>query len=259
MNVNVPILMYHHVVPFEEVSPLSPYAVSQEQFARHLDVIQRLGYQTLTLSALVDRWDRLGQETCADRVVAITFDDCPSALMDYAVPELVRRGLTATFFPVAGNIGARNDWDTGAPTLYPLMSGAELCSLARRGFEIGSHGMSHRHLRQCSPETVGIEMLESRRCLQELVGQPVNFFAYPFGEFPADYAKSCQTAGYRGAVSIFSQARSVGSDRFCMRRVLVHEGDRELRLRFKLSGAYQRLRPFVDRRVLAADPTRVSD
>lgn len=244
--------MYHHVVPAAEVGPLAPFAVSRELFSRQLDLLLARGYQTLTLSEMCNQWDGdAGQQR--GKSVALTFDDCPAALLDFAVPELVRRGMTATFFAVAGRLGGVNDWDAGSAPSLPLMSPAALRNLADAGFEIGSHGLNHLHLRECSSETAAYEMRESRRRLQECVEQPVDFFAYPFGEYPKDHAKLCRATGYRGAVSIFSAARTVAADRYCMRRILVHQRDGSLRFRFKLGPVYLWLRRYVDRRVIHGD------
>lgn len=254
MKQNVPILMYHQVLPAGSVGAFAPYAVSRELFARQLDILQERGYKALSLSSLCDLWDGRGANSGNSRPVAITFDDCPAALLDFAVLELLRRGMTATFFAVAGKLGGSNDWDVGNAPPVPLMTAASLRELAAGGFEVGSHGLHHLHLRECPPEAIASEMSESRQRLQEITGQTVNFFAYPFGEYPVGYAGHCRAAGYRGAVSIFSPVRTVAADRYCMRRVLVHEGDRPARFRFKLGKIYSMLRYFVDRRVLEARP-----
>lgn len=252
MNNNLPIIMYHHVVPAAEVWSLAPFAVSRELFSRQMDLLQARGYRTLTLSEMCDQLDGdAGRQR--GKFVALTFDDCPAALLDFAVPELVRRGMTATFFAVAGRLGGVNDWDAGSAPTLPLMSAGELRTLVVDGFEIGSHGLNHLHLRECSSEAVSYEMRESRRWLQECVGESVDFFAYPFGEYPADHVKLCREAGYRGAVSIFSDSRTGAADRYGMRRVLVHEGDESLRFRLKMGPVYLWLRRYVDRWVLRSN------
>lgn len=246
-SVNVPILMYHHIVPTAEVGPLAPFAVSRELFCRQMDLLQARGYRTLTMSEMCSQWDG-GTGRQSGKSVALTFDDCPAALIDFAVPELVRRGMTGTFFAVAGRLGGVNDWDAGSAPSLPLMSAADLRSLAGNGFEIGSHGLNHLHLRECSAETVSCEMSESRRRLQEVTGQSVDFFAYPFGEYPKNHGELCRAAGYRGAVSIFSTARTVAADRYCMRRVLIHEQDVGLRFIMKIGKFYLEFRAFSDKR-----------
>jgi hypothetical protein len=55
-------------------------------------------------------------------------------------------------------------------------------------------------------------------------------------------------AGYRGAVSMFSQAASVTADRFCLRRIMPHRGDSALSFRMKLSPLYLRYVAWRDSR-----------
>ncbi len=246
--------MYHHVVPADKVSPLAPFAVSADLFSRQLTWLQLAGFHTVTLGEFFDLREAKKRCEKREKLLIITFDDCPANLLEHAVPELIRRGMTATFFAVAGKPGENNDWDRGegAPEI-PLMSSGDLKSLADGGFEIGSHGMSHANLRKCSPEQIRWELKESREILEDTIGRAVQFLAYPYGEYPEGYAGYCREAGYRGAVSIFSPVRTVTTDPYCMRRVLVHEGDNGMRFRFKMSRLYQRLRYYVDKRVLRAD------
>lgn len=185
--------MYHHVVPAGEVENLAPFAVSHQLFPRQMDWLQQAGFRTTSLEQLFDAEEGNGGSVSRGKPIIITFDDCSADLMNYAVPELLKRGMTATFFAIAGKMGGCNEWDTeqGAPGVR-LMSGKDLRYLAEKGFEIGSHG----------------------------------------------------------AVSIFFHTRTVTGDPFCMRRVIVHDGDQQIRFRFKLSQAYQFLRVSVDRRVL---------
>jgi hypothetical protein len=48
-------------------------------------------------------------------------------------------------------------------------------------------------------------------------------------------------AGYEGALCIFSNERMVTTNPFNMRRIYVHAGDNNVRLRMKLSPVYGRL------------------
>lgn len=254
MKRNLPILMYHHVVPAEEVGAHAPFSVSHQLFARQLDWLQQWGFMTVSLSELFDSQDSLPHRNPRKKPVVITFDDCPASLLDFAVPELNRRGMTATFFAVAGKDGGRNDWDADQSTpQVRLMNAGELRKLAAQGFEIGSHSYSHAKLRQCSTSTIDSELQQSRQLLEQATGKPVRFLAYPYGEYPPDYAHHASNAGYEGAVSIFSNATSVLTDPYCMRRTLVHEGDSAMRFRFKLSRLYAVLRPISDRRVIRSD------
>ena len=248
---NIPILMYHHVVPSVEVGSFSPFAVSQKLFLCQMDWLNNAGFQTITFEQLFALRDQDARGAKNSKLVIITFDDCSTNLLDQAVPELMRRGMTATFFAVAGKPGGINDWDAdnGAPKI-PLMSRNDLKSLSDNGFEIGSHGLSHPNLRRCLPDQIRHELKNSKEILEDIIGRSIHFLAYPYGKYPVGYANYCREAGYAAAVSIFSNARTVTDDPYCMRRVLVHEGDHGVRFRFKLSALYLMLRRYSDWRVL---------
>lgn len=47
---------------------------------------------------------------------------------------------------------------------------------------IGSHNMNHVPLKKCTREEQKMEMLESKRLLEELLGKPVEYLAYPYGQ-----------------------------------------------------------------------------
>ena len=246
--------MYHHVVSREKISLLAPFAVSTDLFSQQLSCLEQEGFNTITFADFFD-FDEQKKRQEVKKPLIITFDDCSAQLFEYAVPELRRRGMTATFFAVAGKLGGFNDWDAAheAPKV-PLMSGNDLKILVNNGFEIGSHGLNHTNLRQCRPEQIRHELMTSRNILEDTIGKSVHYLAYPYGEYPVGYADYCRDAGYRGAVSIFSRARAATADPFCMRRILIHEGDTGMRFRFKMSRLYQWLRVYVDHRVLKGKP-----
>jgi len=71
-----------------------------------------------------------------------------------------------------------------------------------------------------------------------------DFFAYPYGKGPTRLYPLLAEAGYRGAVTIFSNEPTVTANRFCMRRIYVHKGDGRIRFRLKLSKPYLRYKAF---------------
>jgi peptidoglycan/xylan/chitin deacetylase (PgdA/CDA1 family) len=248
------ILMYHHVGSVTALGALAPFVVSPAAFRSQLDAIEARGFKVETLSELL----AADQATRSAPSIVITFDDCPAGLLDFAIPELGRRGWRATFFAVAGKVGTYNDWDVmpGVPKV-PLMHWDQLRQLSASGHEIGAHGFSHTSLRRQSRASSRSELVDSRAALEQGTGAPVRAFAYPFGEIPDDYSSLCEEAGYEGACSIFSISRQVLGDRFAIRRILVTEADVGLRMRAKLSRLYLRARALiVDPRVLRRDARR---
>jgi len=66
---------------------------------------------------------------------------------------------------------------------HRMMLGAEVRALSRiPGCAIGSHSARHLLLPAQPPDVQRAELLDCKRTLEELIGQPVPSFCYPFGE-----------------------------------------------------------------------------
>lgn len=240
--------MYHHVADGADFRSHAPYCVTPNMFTKQLDLLQSLRAQCVTVSQAV------GEPRNRGKTIAITFDDCPVNLLDHAIPELEKRGLLATFYAVADKLNGTNDWDHNrGKTRVRLMNSGELQSLASAGHEIGSHGMTHVRLDEVDAFTLHAELHDSRSRLESEIGCAVTSLAFPFGGIPKDHAVACRNTGYGSACAIFSPASSVLADPYALRRILIHERDIGLRLRFKLSQVYLFMRRYVDRRALAHD------
>jgi peptidoglycan/xylan/chitin deacetylase (PgdA/CDA1 family) len=124
---------------------------------------------------------RMGRPTGG--TLSITFDD--GYLDNYAVaaPILKDLGLTATFFVTTGFIQSKAVpfWDRGLPTQPGWMSWDQVRELARDGFDIGCHTVSHLDMGKSSPGQVRSELRESKSEIERQLGRPVSLFAYPFG------------------------------------------------------------------------------
>ena len=257
------VLMYHHVAPLSGREGLVPYLVTPETFRIQLDAIVRSGLRVRTMQQLVNADQAV---TASGRCVVLTFDDCSRELWDFAIPELEKRGLKASFYAVSSRTGGHNDWDDhrGA-TRIELMGAEELRTLAAMGHEVGSHGISHQRLDQMSDNDVLRELVESRQAIEAMTSVSVQTLAYPFGAVPRRHTALCREAGYQYACSIFSHGRTVLEDPYAVRRILIHEADVGRRLGFKLSRFYLWLRGLRDRRIIAKSaphhrmPTRVSN
>jgi peptidoglycan/xylan/chitin deacetylase (PgdA/CDA1 family) len=117
--------------------------------------------------------------------VRITFDDGNASDVVHALPALQRRGLKATFFVVAGRLGAPGFLDdTG---VRALVDG---------GMNIGSHGMSHRRWRQLNDHALREELCVARRILEAIVERPVTEAACPFGSYDRRVLRFLRRHGY---------------------------------------------------------------
>jgi peptidoglycan/xylan/chitin deacetylase (PgdA/CDA1 family) len=104
--------------------------------------------------------------------VGITFDDGNISDIEIALPDLQERGLTASFFVLAGRLG-----QVGS------LGGPELRALRGAGMTIGLHGMAHRAWRGMDDRQLEVELVDARIRLEEVLGERVMTAACPFGAY----------------------------------------------------------------------------
>ncbi|WP_319763962.1 glycosyltransferase [Maridesulfovibrio sp.] len=93
---SVPVFCYHAVCEKDGLSPVA--------FAAHLDMMQEMGFKTITADHLFEIC--LGRKPIDDKYVVLTFDDCHISNWINVVPMLEERGMTGVFFAVSDFIGA---------------------------------------------------------------------------------------------------------------------------------------------------------
>jgi peptidoglycan/xylan/chitin deacetylase (PgdA/CDA1 family) len=149
------------------------------------------------------------------RVLHVTFDDGYRSVLD-ALPILERYGVPSTVF-VCTDL-AREGRPLAVPELsleleknpahLATLPWSTLRSLPSALVEIGSHTVSHPHLTQCSDAELREELGESRRELEDELGRPCPFIAYPFGEHDERVRAAVRTAGYQAAFALPGSLRA---------------------------------------------------
>jgi hypothetical protein len=74
---------------------------------------------------------------------------------------------------------------------------AMLAEMSRGGIAVGSHTRTHALLTNESPSRVRDEIAGSKALIEEKLGQPASYFAYPDGRFDVGTVQAVATAGYR--------------------------------------------------------------
>jgi peptidoglycan/xylan/chitin deacetylase (PgdA/CDA1 family) len=176
-------LVYHDVQPTLPRSGGGPerFSVSTAAFECVLDAITRSGYRGCSVA---DAFASQG------RRVAITFDDGTSGQYDYAVPALLARGMTATFY-------VTTDW-VGRPG---HMTWEQLREIVAAGMSVQSHTRSHPFLSELDAERLRAELATSKATLDDRLGQDTAEIAFPGGDAPAKPLRYLLAeTGYRIAV-----------------------------------------------------------
>jgi peptidoglycan/xylan/chitin deacetylase (PgdA/CDA1 family) len=194
----------------------SVISMKAQTFRRQMGLLRQRGYTGIRLSTLLDAW--AGGSAPPDRAVIITFDDAYTSVLDVAAPILNEFDYRATVFAVSGFCGGYNDWPgRGVPRL-PLVSQAGLRDLARAGFEIGSHTVTHASLCRLSDAQARDEIARSKDALEQIVGEAITAFAYPYGELRREHEEMV-SASYRAACGTNLGLASARSPRYRLPRI----------------------------------------
>ncbi len=192
---SIPILVYHQISEAPpKGAPFRGLYVSPGAFARQMALLKLLGYQGLSMSALLPylKGERSG------KVVGITFDDGYLNNLTHALPVLQRHGFSSTCYAVSNLLGQTNAWDRDIGIAQvPLMDAGQLRLWVAGGQEVGSHTQNHARLLQSDAATALAEMTQDKAALEGLLAVPVQHFCYPYGEYAAEHVAMAREAGFQ--------------------------------------------------------------
>jgi len=187
--VEIPILVYHHVVPGRSAGVLF---VTPEGFEQQLKFLQDNGYQSVSFSDLADCLEY--GAPLPERPVILSFDDGWENQFTYGFPLLQKYGFSATFFMVTNYIDHQN-----------FMTTDQLKTMIAAGMTIGSHSRSHPALPSLGTgQRLKDEIAGSKAWLEDRLGVAIDTFAYPYGSYTAADVAAVKAAGYRTARTVDS-------------------------------------------------------
>ncbi len=233
----MPVLCYHAVDPAWR----SPLAISPDVFARQCAWISR-HRRVVSLGEVVDRMN--GSVRLPHGVTALTFDDGFDTLHTHAMPILREHGLAATVFLVAGTLAAARpavDWvDDPPPQPLATLSRSQVLEMRDAGIRFGSHSFAHHDLTVLGEDECERDLRASRELLEDLLGDPVPWLAYPRGRHNERVRRAASRAGFTHAFTLPTGPESMGPH--AVPRVGIWPKDGINALRAKTSDWYLRVR-----------------
>jgi peptidoglycan/xylan/chitin deacetylase (PgdA/CDA1 family) len=222
------ILTYHSVGARDHEMNVTPadFAEQMRWLADHREVIP------------------VARAASGDAGVAITFDDGYRDNLTEAAAILDRWPLAAAVFAVPGRMGEHLDHDDPRDDTARLMTWDELGELARQGWTVGGHTMTHCRLALTGEATQRMEIAECKRAIESRIGVAVEGFAYPFGsalDYSPTSVRLAREAGYTYALSNRFGANTAESDRFELRRIWIDRSDSLASFAAKVEGRLDRL------------------
>ena len=221
-----PILAYHQITTETPPADLE-LAMSVDKFAGQMRYLHENGFVCYSLSDIFQSSD--GKTAQRRRSFALTFDDGYENFYTLACPILRDYGFTATIFLITGRIFHRDDPRREADKRY--LNWEQVKELDGWNFSFGSHTCSHRNLTSLPRDEIEAELTASKRFLEDGLGKPVEWLAYPFGESNIEVQKMTEEAGYRAA---FGGVRG-RSSQFDVRRQFCRRDDSLAEFSFRLN------------------------
>ena len=161
--------------------------------------------------------------------VVLTFDDGYENFLILAYPILRCYGFNATVFLITDFVGKRSDrkFEKGVP----FLNWEQVKSLHKVGVSFGSHTCTHPDLPQLSDKQVWDELVSSKECIEDRLGERVELLAYPHGHSNPGIQQIAQAVRYEGACGV-SRGRS---SRFNLWRTKCRTNDTLLRFALQLT------------------------
>jgi peptidoglycan/xylan/chitin deacetylase (PgdA/CDA1 family) len=201
-EIPLPILVYHKVDPRRELGVTS---LSPQRFKKQIIFLKTEGYTSISpqslLYPIVDtmHWS---VDPPRYRPLAITFDDGYEGIYTYAYPILKEFKFTAIIFVTTGYIGRRNKWDKSPGPRFKHLDWGQIREMADGGIQFGSHGVNHSFLTKQNDSVAKYEIEASKKVLEDGLGQPVDFFSYPYGDYDERIINFVRESGYKAAFSL---------------------------------------------------------
>lgn len=212
----VTVLFYHRISDDRR----TPWTTSVDAFCRQILWLKR----HCRIVSLAEAQRHLAEGRSRRPLVAITFDDGYADNCRHALPLLLEEGVPVTYFVTVENILTGKPFAHDVPYGEPAAPNTidEIQSLAASGVEIGSHAWMHADFgRIFAPQRLYSELGDSKRVLEDLIGRPVRFFAFPFGcprHLSRRAFRTAASVGYEAVCTAYGGYNLPGDDPFHIQR-----------------------------------------
>ncbi len=207
----VPVLCWHQLRPWRAGD--SAYSkrlliCPPANFRAQLDALSEGGYTTISPDTYLQHL--LTGAALPAKPVLLSFDDSQGTQATEALPQLVKREMTATFFAMTVVLG-KKDW----------LSADDLRRIDAAGMTVAAHTYDHHRVDRYSGGDWAEQLQRPRAELEKIVGKPVEHFAYPYGAWNAAALPQVKAAGYRSAYQLMDDKLDPATPLYTLRRVLM--------------------------------------
>ncbi len=212
----VRMLFYHRVA---DDFP-NPWTMRSKAFTAQIRWLR----EQFDLVTLAEAQDRIASGRNRVPTACITFDDGYADNRREAIPLLLKHNIPFAYFVSTNHVlhgqPFPHDVEAGRPLAVNTL--AHIRELAAIGVEIGAHTRSHANLGAIdSFDQLKDEIVGSKRELEDAIGKPVRYFAFPYGQpenISAAAFRIAYEAAFAGVCSAYGGYNFPGDDPFHLRR-----------------------------------------
>lgn len=217
----IPILMYHSI-SCSSNPRFQQFTVPPTTFAEQMVYLYNHQYTPITVTQLILARSK-NTFVLPERPVVLTFDDGFADFFTAALPVLQQYGFAATLYIATAFIGGTSRWlRYEGETTRSMLTWDQLIEICASGVECGAHSHSHPQLDTLPSMAARDEVSQSRRMLEDHLGEEVRSFAYPYGYHTARVRQLIQEAGYTSACAVKHAMSSETDDPFALARLMIH-------------------------------------
>jgi peptidoglycan/xylan/chitin deacetylase (PgdA/CDA1 family) len=231
----IPVLLYHRVIPKTAVIGKHKLHVWEDQFRKQMQWLKDNDYQTITFRDLA-----AGKSNgTSKKQIILTFDDGYEDNYQTLFPILKEHGFNAVIFLVTAC--KQNNWSIaqGEPAL-DMMSAAQIKEMDAYGIEFGGHTQYHIDLKNADTTKQQQEISGCYNDLIQLLGKKPVSFSYPYGAYNDDTFALVKKAGFSYAVTTIFGPAVFAENPLCIRRLEVRPKSGLFNFMRKASGRYFR-------------------
>lgn len=219
----ISILMYHQVGRFNNPRKHRAVYCDVGRFERQMAWLHWRGYNVISLAqAYAGLYEGL---PIPEKAVVLTFDDGCDNFREYAWPILKKYRYPVSMFLVAGMLGGTTQWMDDVPEEAPLMDIATIRELFKEGVSFGAHSVNHVRLSECPPQVAREEIFGSKARLEDVLGESIPDFCYPYGYYNQQVADMVEEAGYKTGLTCIRAAANYARSPFELPRKAISYGD----------------------------------
>ena len=205
----VPILCYHQIRDWQasDSKLAKDYIVPTDRFREQIKMLADSGYHTILPDQLI-AYLTTGA-ALPEKPVMITFDDTNLDQYTNALPELEKYGFKGVFFIMTVSLNRPR-----------YMTREQVKELSEKGHAIGSHTWDHHNTKKFEGQDWVTQVEKPKKTLEEITGQPVTYFAYPFGLWNQQAIPELKSKGVTAAFQLASKQRDEQDPLYTIRRII---------------------------------------